>query len=239
MFKPVKRLTLSQEVITQLIELIREATWKPGDKIPGELELALNFSLSRNSMREALKSLVHAGILESKPGRGTFVSANALRNIRSLELGKLLNEESFIVELLESRLIIEPQLVYIAAQRASREEIKELEFSVQKSLEAFQNNVYLVDLGFDFHRKVARISKNRFLIKYMESIEEELNYQRGLLGERRATNEELKRELFEHAEISKYIATQKAKEARQAMVSHLENAMRIFRIAQNNSGKKL
>lgn len=228
MIKPVKRKTLSQEVVEQILSMIRDEKWQVGDKIPGEIELAISFSLSRNSMREALKSLVHSGILESKSGCGTFVAPNAMRNIRSLEFWKLLNDDSFVLELLESRLIIEPQLAYIAAENSTECESEELMISVQKAQEAFFLNTYVMELGFDFHRKIARISKNRFLIKYLESIEEELNYQRGLLGRARPTNEDLKRELHEHEIICKYIREKLPKEARKAMISHLENAMKIL-----------
>lgn len=229
MIKPAKRRTLSQDVIAQLIELIRTEKWKAGEKIPGELELAAGFMLSRNSVREALKALVHSGILESKAGQGTFVTAGALRNLHSMELAEMMRDESSFVELLESRLIIEPQLAYIAAQKASPEEVEALAQAVKRTEAAYLSNTYSLEIGFEFHRIIAAIANNRFLMKYIDSIKDELKLQRGMLLLSHMSGEDLKRELDEHRNVFELIREHEAEQAREAMHQHLETALNILR----------
>jgi len=228
MIKPTKRRTLSQDIIAQLLEMIRTEKWKAGEKIPGELELAASFMLSRNSVREAIKALGHSGILESKAGQGTFVTMNALRNIHSMELAEMMRDESYFIELLESRLIIEPQLAYIAAQKATVEEIKELTDAVKRTEATYFNNTYSLEIGFEFHRIIARIARNRFLIKYIDSIKDELILQRGVLLLSHMGGEDLKRELSEHKLVCELITTRQAAKAREAMHQHLETALKIL-----------
>jgi len=228
MIKPAKRRTLSQDVIMQLLEMIRSEKWKAGEKIPGELELAAGFVLSRNSVREALKALVHSGILESKAGQGTFVTVSALRNIHSMELAEMMRDESSFIELLESRLIIEPQLAYIAAQKATQEELGQLSVAVERTEAAYLSNTYSLEIGFEFHRIIAGIAKNRFLMKYIDSIKDELKLQRGMLLLSHMSGEDLQRELNEHRKVFELISTQQAELAREAMHQHLETALRIL-----------
>ena len=228
MIKPTKRRTLSQDIITQLLEMIRTEKWKAGEKIPGELELAASFMLSRNSVREALKALVHSGILESKAGQGTFVTLSALRNIHSMELAEMMRDESCFVELLESRLIIEPQLAHIAARKATPEEMMELTAAVERTENAYRNNTYSLEIGFEFHRIIARIAKNRFLIKYIDSIKDELKLQRGMLVLSHMSGDDLKRELDEHKQVCELINNRQADKAREAMYNHLKTALTIL-----------
>ena len=54
MIKPAKRKTLHEEISKQIISMIRNESWKPGEKIPGEIELSHNFEVSRNSDRKSV-----------------------------------------------------------------------------------------------------------------------------------------------------------------------------------------
>ena len=73
--KPV-RVSLARQVLTAMESMIRSGKWKVGDRIPAEAELARAFSVSHNTIREALQSLIHMGMLEARPGDGTYVMAS-------------------------------------------------------------------------------------------------------------------------------------------------------------------
>ena len=85
MIRPATRTTLYKEVINQMIELIKTEEWKQGERIPGEIDLARRFEVSRNCVREALKALGHAGVVESKAGLGTFLAGVAKPLARSVK----------------------------------------------------------------------------------------------------------------------------------------------------------
>jgi DNA-binding FadR family transcriptional regulator len=72
---PTRASTLSAQVARQLEQLITSGEWPVGKRIPAESELVAQLGLSRNTLREALRSLVHTGMLEARVGDGTYVSA--------------------------------------------------------------------------------------------------------------------------------------------------------------------
>jgi DNA-binding FadR family transcriptional regulator len=146
-----------------------------------------------------------------------------------MELAEMMRDESCFIELLESRLIIEPQLAFISAQIATEDEIAELANAVKRTEMAYRSNTYTLEIGFEFHRIIARIARNRFLVKYIDSIKDELKLQRGMLLLSHMSGEDLKRELNEHKHVYELISQRQAENAREAMYQHLETALEILR----------
>ena len=116
MLQPVPKNRVYENVSLQIREQIENGTWKEGEKIQGELELAKLFQVSRGSIRESIKSLQMLGILDAKSGQGTFVAQNALQKIRDSRLADMLNDADYYDEIIEYRYIIETQAAYIAAK---------------------------------------------------------------------------------------------------------------------------
>ena len=79
MIIPVQKNRVFETVYEQMVDLIESGVWKEGDRIPGEIELANEFNVSRNTLRTAIKVLHTSEILESKPGLGTFVANDAIK----------------------------------------------------------------------------------------------------------------------------------------------------------------
>jgi GntR family transcriptional repressor for pyruvate dehydrogenase complex len=234
MIKPTARRTLYEEVIKQIIQLIKDKKWKPGDKIPGEIELSKSFEVSRNCMREALKALEHSKIIISKAGNGTFISVNAQQNIYAMELAGLLRSGNSFSDLMETRLIIEPQLAYVATEKVTEADIVKLEQIIQQSKEAVSAGSYDIDLGYKFHMEIATIAQNALLLKFLESINEELSAQRKLLLFKHMTEKELVREIKEHEEIKDFIKNGEPRKAEEAMRQHLIVAKGILEQAGLN-----
>jgi len=237
MIRPATRTTLYKEVINQIVEMIKAAEWKPGERIPGEIELAKKFEVSRNSIREALKALGHAGILESKPGLGTFLAKDALRSINTMEMGQFFRDETSLSDILEARLIIEPQLVKIAAERATNEDVARLEAAVKRAMQAVKTNTYSVQIGLEFHMLLAQIAGNRVIIRLFSSIADELRVQRSVLMLSHMTKEGFLRELREHGAILACIKRRDGERAAELLAVHLQTAMRILTDAQARKGQ--
>src|SRR5215510_1612195 len=72
---PVRAETLSLQVARQIENLITSGVWPVGTRIPPEKDLVSTLEVSRNTVREALRSLVHTGMLEARAGDGTYVRA--------------------------------------------------------------------------------------------------------------------------------------------------------------------
>ena len=71
--KPVSRVTLSEQVASQIAEQIAHGRWQPGDRLPSETELCATLKIGRSTLREALKSLAFVGLVQMRPGEGTYV----------------------------------------------------------------------------------------------------------------------------------------------------------------------
>src|SRR5215468_628445 len=71
---PAKRQDLRQRVVGRIVDLIRIGNLRPGDRLPPERELVEIFSISRPSLREAMRALATLGIVESRHGGGTFIT---------------------------------------------------------------------------------------------------------------------------------------------------------------------
>jgi GntR family transcriptional repressor for pyruvate dehydrogenase complex len=228
MIRPATRTVLYKEVISQILQMIKAEEWKQGDRIPGEIELAGKFEVSRNCVREALKALGHAGILESKPGLGTFLAKDALRSIQTKELGQFLRDDTSLTELMEARLIIEPQLVKIAAERATGEDIARLEATVKRAMQAVKANTYSVQIGLEFHMLLAQIAGNRLITRLFSSIADELRVQRSVLILSHMNKEGFLRELREHSTILACIKRRDGERAAELLAAHLTTAMRVL-----------
>src|SRR5512144_1781270 len=125
--EPIKSTRIYEEIVRQVKDLIAQGRLKSGDQLPPERELAERFRVSRTSVREALRSLQRRGLIEIRAGEGAFVrdvSVKAL--IEPLALVILPHREA-VGELFEARLLLEPAIAALAARRASREEIAEMD----------------------------------------------------------------------------------------------------------------
>ena len=124
---PIKSTRIYEEIVRQVKAMIAEGRLKGGDRLPPERDLAEKFVVSRTSVREALRALESLGLVEIRPGEGTFVrevSVEAL--IEPLAL-LMVSQREAIGELFEARRLLEPALAALAASRATPEEIQEME----------------------------------------------------------------------------------------------------------------
>lgn len=228
LIKPANRTTLYEDVVSQISEQIKDGNWLPGERIPGELELADSFRVSRNCIREALKSLELTGILESQPGRGTFVSNDALRNIRNGEFVSLLTDEATLYELMEVRMIIEVQMAYLAAERATGKEIRMLEKVLEEDKKYMDPSSNWERTGLEFHNAVARITNNRVIVRFLESINDLLHAQRHKLAKKITKLSEQESMIAGHQEIFDAIKDRQPDNARNAMYKHLKLSLDIL-----------
>ena len=181
MFKKIQPIRLYESVADQIIKLIKSNELKPGDKLPPERELAEKFSISRASIREAFRVLEYRGLIKSTPGGGRF--------IREIDKDSLINtdnvilnlEKSSILELLEAREIFEVKIVELAVQRASAEDIKEIEENFNRMSgpgeikDKDTEDVEKTEMDTEFHLAIARASHNFVFINIMRFHLELLN----------------------------------------------------------------
>jgi GntR family transcriptional regulator, transcriptional repressor for pyruvate dehydrogenase complex len=219
MFKSIHRTKISDEVAGQVKTLIVEGKLKPGDRLPPERELIKQFGVSRPSLREALNSLVATGFLEVVQGNRTVVKSLVSGNFFE-PLNNLLKEDTNTVfELIEVRKAIETWNAYLAAKRASREDISHLEDIIESMKRSLAKDGRFPEKeDADFHLAITLATHNKIqthvmhtlhdmlkesIEKYYHKLDEEKLFEQhmGIVEAIKERNSELARaRIFQHLE---------------------------------------
>ncbi len=161
-YKPIHPIKISSEIVDQIRDLIYSGLLKPGDRLPVERELAQRFGVSRATLREALNILEAMGLIEIIRRKGIFVKSIGEKEIQG-PLSEFLNSKAHrAYELFEVRKSLDAQIVYLAAKRATPQNIKE----IADCLEAMKENMESGDLDMwyrmdsEFHLAMARATQN-------------------------------------------------------------------------------
>ena len=125
--KQTEKQTLGEKTAQNLLEMIQQKEYAPGDKLPTEAELVETLGVGRNTVREALRILMSRNIVTIRQGSGTFISEK--NGVADDPLGFFMMDDrrQLTEDLIQARLILEPALAALAAQNGSEEEIKDLE----------------------------------------------------------------------------------------------------------------
>jgi GntR family transcriptional regulator, transcriptional repressor for pyruvate dehydrogenase complex len=164
----IRRSNLPSVIASNLRGQILRGELKPGSQLPGHRELAAIHSVSVGSVREAISMLISAELIETRPGRGTYV-ASASSNTVTFSVGPSLRRRE-VEELTEARLIVEVELAALAAERATPEQIETLRRSVERMDASAADPYDYPEADVDFHLAVAEAAGNRYLLKAMVDI---------------------------------------------------------------------
>ncbi|MBI3941895.1 MAG: FadR family transcriptional regulator [Chloroflexi bacterium] len=168
--KQIQYLKLHQQVAQQLEELIIDGHWKVGDTLPTERELTQKLGVSRTAVRDAIRILAAKGLVETKHGIGAIVTQDGRTSfIESLSI--LLRRGNYTQnELLEVRKVLEAEIVGLAAERASEEDLEEMRAALESYRLSIQNHENVQDLHKAFHLSLVKATHNRILADFITPI---------------------------------------------------------------------
>lgn len=157
------RNTLVDDTADRIRQMIFSGQIKPGELLPSRKELAARFGVGIATIHEAIKSLDAVGLVASRPGKGTWVSENALQSVIHPEI--ILNRFGPIDvrSVYEARLALEVSLAELAAQKATEEEIAEMFRHLEDAQQVIEDDSKFVRVDWDFHMTVARATHNVLL----------------------------------------------------------------------------
>jgi len=163
----------------QLGKAILTGQYPPGAVLPGELELALQFSASRNLVREALKSLAAKGLVEARKKAGTRVRPRSDWQMLDRELlGWRLEsgpEFGFAMDLLALREAVEPAAAAAAATRQDKAGIAEIRQAFAAMVAAGADRQRFAAPDLSFHKAILAASGNEFMTAFGGMIEAALS----------------------------------------------------------------
>ena len=225
MIRPARRKNLYEEISNQILEMISEGRWKEGERIPGEVELAELFEVSRNSIRESVKALALIGILRARSGSGTYVAENAISRVAHLRHSEQPEEVVSLKEIMQARLVMEPGIVKIATECATSEDFAELQGIVDTCYRAFREKNYDFELGFSFHYNLFRIAGNKILVSVVDQLKERLLDVRRDIFFKHIDEKVFLDELNEHQQILSLMKAGNGDEAANLMARHIASSL--------------
>ena len=208
--------TLAEQVADGIMNLIQETPYKAGDKLPTEKELCESTGAGRNTVREALKILASRNVLEIRQGAGTFVSEK--QGIPDDPLGfSMVNDHVKLTkDLLQVRIMLEPQIAALAAQCAKEHEIRELEEILEEMEAAMKKREDYSELDTKFHTKIAQCTHNIVMENLLPVIGQGV-----AVFAKEVAQTEYDRTWISHRKIFCYIRDHKPFEAEMEMQYHL------------------
>lgn len=231
MLNQINKDVLSNKIVELLIKRIKEKQFMPGDKLPGERDLANTLGVGRSSLREALRTLDHMNVLEIRPGLGTFVTSLEIEYlIEPIEFAFALDDAS-ILKVFETRKTLELRTVELAAEHITSEDLSKLDKMYLKMADETRSIDYRESVDREFHKLIASASCNPLLYRFVCVVLEVMINKRQesymLPNAAQIANQE-------HGGILKHLKNYQADAARQAMLDHLNTTEKNLLHLVNN-----
>ncbi|MCF8077508.1 MAG: transcriptional regulator NanR [Desulfotignum sp.] len=224
--EPIQRRKLSHEVKERLLEMIRTGELVEGEQMPSEHDLMDRFSVGRPAVREAMQAIENMGLIEIRHGGRARIKQVTVQDVFSQidsATQQLLSTSSQNVDdLREARQVFESGVAFLAIQRATDDDIKELKTRLDSMEQSKKNRPKFLKADLDFHKTIAKISRNPILIEVSTAMFEWLSqshkdYHKDLLG-----IPELENLTFEeHAKIYQCFAERDAPGAAKEISDHI------------------
>lgn len=219
------RPSVSDHLTRRLMELVRDEGLQPGDRLPSVQSLASRFAVAQPTMRESLRRLQAVGLVEIRHGSGIYLRRGAQRIVLSNPHPGQLSRRT-VIDLLDARLQVEPELAARAARRASDDDVAALRTTLTAAGARLSgDDDALHRLNMDFHRHVARLAGNTVMSQVIDSLVDiygaEQRLVLNLYGDRR-------RDHGDHLAILDALAARDPERARQLMHDHLEKVRAVL-----------
>jgi GntR family transcriptional regulator, transcriptional repressor for pyruvate dehydrogenase complex len=226
--RPITRRALHQQVAESLRDLIFEGKFQRGDALPPERELSKQFGVSRATVREALRVLQMWGLVEARQGGGNYVCAPSIEHIISPLSTIIQQNRQLQDELMDARLIFEPAVCWLAAQRRTESDLAAIEAILERQRRRVELGELPVEEDSAFHLALAQATHNQVVPLLIQAIND-------LLIESRLrtlrTPDRPRRSLEGHLRIAAALGAGDAETARQAMRDHIAEIAAILRAA--------
>ena len=217
MFSPIRKSRISEEIADQIRSLIASGQFASGDRLPPEREMADTLQVSRNSVRDALRTLEVMGIVERRHGDGIYVSCITAETLVAPLASILSTRKNLVTELMDARRLLEPPVARCAAERATDEDIKELERLLEAQSVRTQDGNPAFEEQNAFHYALARITRNDVVVLVINHVIDLLRESRAAWSLARA-----QKSVAGHRKLLDAIKSGNPDKAFEAMLEHLD-----------------
>jgi DNA-binding FadR family transcriptional regulator len=235
----VNRRRLYQQIADDIERLILNGTFPADSRLPSEQEIASRYGVSRNVVREALKSLKEVGLVSIRTGSGTYVRRPSLEQVTDALNRYVLhsiNDFSF-AHFYEIRRILEPESARLAAQRASEQDIIAI-LAPLNDMEKNQGNLEAWSRAdLEFHLAIATATRNPLVVNILTALIDPL---RTVIAAGYAEPRGTLAGLEAHQQIARAIQDSSGDIAYQAMLEHLiDSERRLEKVGPSFAAKEV
>jgi len=163
---------LSHKIEQQIRDAIRQHIYVPGDKLPGEFEMAERFGVSRTAVREALRMLAGRGLVDIRKGSGVYVTqldtsyvVHHLYDLLEMKCG-----QKSLLHIIRVRKFMEPEIARLAAKNCDEKDIQFFQENFFKMEQFAQKPDKMVEIDIQFHRRMAKATNNPIIPIIMDPI---------------------------------------------------------------------
>lgn len=221
----MEKKSLSQQTAQRLYtEIVVEGRLSPGQKLPGEVELARTLGVSRTTLREAIHSLASQQVLEVRRGKGTFVSPQ-VAHINDYGFSRLDQVRGELRDLFELRQIFEPSAARLACRRASQEELAEILARGADVDRCIQNDEDRTQADRAFHAAIVRATHNSFMMRLLPMINQAVATAVETGRHKDQLAEDTRRD---HALLMDFFQKRDAEGAAHAMAIHMHHSIDVM-----------
>lgn len=162
----LRRSPLVDLAVAQLREQVLSGQWAVGTRLPAETELAQRLEVGRSTVREAVRALVHAGLLETRQGSGTYV-----RSVTPEAGWEPRLRRAAVLDAYEVRQALEVQAARLAASRRTDADIAAVRacLAERERARAHGKDARFIELDLAFHRAVVAAAHNPLLAEMFDS----------------------------------------------------------------------
>jgi GntR family transcriptional repressor for pyruvate dehydrogenase complex len=222
MIRRVKKVTISEGIAKQIIDLIASGALKPGQRLLSERELCELFGASRTSLREALRCLSIVGVLNARVGECTSVAEDGEKFLQTIIEWRLITEKHDIENLMEVRIALEGVSAANTASHGTEGDIDKIRKLLEKMKASTKDADQFTVLDLEFHLALADASGNSLLSDLISLIRSQLA--RTLSKVLKLPNA-MPLSLKEHIAVFRAIERHEARAAHEAMTAHLKAAL--------------
>ena len=214
---------LSDRLATRLAERIDSGAFKPGDRLPTEVQFAAAYGVSRTVVREAVHQLKSQGLVRSRQGSGVFVTAPPAHRALAFD-PKLLGSMEAVVQMVELRRVIEGEMAALAAKRATRPQLAALRRALAAIDAATDAGQLGVDEDLAFHRAIAEATGNPQFLRLLAVLEDYARDAMTVVKAYESMRDDFMEQVrSEHRAILAAITTGNEAAARRAAIRHHRN----------------
>ena len=211
--------TLVDTAVNEIIQLILDQKMKEGDRLPNEYDLAQQLGIGRSTLREAIRRLVSRNILQVRQGSGTYVSDKKGVPEDPLGLTFMGDDPHLALDLVDIRMMLEPEICAMVVRRATEEQILQLRAYCEETVRLIEAGLDYSEADAQFHRYLAECSGNVVLPNLIPVITSSI-----AVGIRATKDEYRKQTALEHRQIVDAIERRDIVGAKSSMVSHLNTS---------------